>query len=95
VAALGSVEVLELGFDKDSLVFDFGPDSCKQVSKLGHLRFREVCRRLRILDEVSAVGLVSEDEVDVLAESGIVDESTSLSVLLQQLLDFPLGKVEV
>jgi hypothetical protein len=42
VAALGAVEVLELRFDKDSLVFDFSSDAGKQVTELGLLGSGEV-----------------------------------------------------
>ena len=75
MAVLGSVVVLELWLDEDSIVLNLCSNGCKKVNQKLLLLGREVGSRLGVVDHGQAINGVSEHAVDVCAESSVVYQS--------------------
>lgn len=97
VAAIGSVIVLELWLDKNSLIHYFGLDGHQKYVELVHLWLIEVGRALGTLDNSVGCRWVLENVVDVLTKFRIVDESWAIRLLIlgQKCLNFALMEFDI
>ena len=95
VAALGPVVILELWLDQDSLIHNLCSNDGQEGEELSLFFVGEVGGRLGVLNNRNWVNRIGEDGVNVIAESGVADEATLLSVLAEELLNFGFGEAEV
>jgi len=68
VAAVGSIIILELRLDEDSLLDNFSLDGGQEVEKALHLIFVIVGSRFGIVDNSHWVSSIKEHTIDVIAE---------------------------
>ena len=95
MTTVGSIVVLELWFNHDSLVDDLSFDCLQHANELVFLLISEIGSRLGVINNSHWIGLIREDMVDIIAELSIIDKAILHLILAYQRSDLCFGQFDV